>query len=447
MSPHRKNGRGEGRKKNVVAKKTEVECEKCEKWVDLEETQFKCEECNKTEQETGRPTEEEMRREWEMLRSMIEELRVQITEERLERTAAENRMTAKLEDERTQRVVAETRLMEVLNTEMKERRNTRGDTDSIGSVQAAVDRRDDGNGPLQRDGEEVKARRESGTENGARKKKSNNKSRESVNRGQLMPRERQENTNTPEMGRIETEQPKRSGSEANAADKRETWEASHTSDRRVLVVGDTGAYKMKRKVLKAVDYDKRVYFATKPGAQLKETMARAERDHRIWQAGTGMVVIHAGSMDMRGEVTAQSAINELEEQLKRWVQMSPEHQYVVCAVPVESSVGPTKEKSIQMNTLTKEMTQRLGPRVEFVDVNIPAGEDQGDTHNGEGAEEMGRSLGIKIEAFLGSMPVNKGMASQTRTQGRNIRKQGWHHRLQKIEEQLQRMHQQQGRQY
>ncbi|CAN8016035.1 unnamed protein product [Ixodes persulcatus] len=112
-----------------------------------------------------------MRREWEMLRSTIEELRVQITEERLERTAAVNRMTAKLEDERIQRVAAETRLMKVLNTEMKERRNTRDDTDSTGSVQAAVDRRDDGNGPLQRDGEEVKAKRESGTKTAHAKRK------------------------------------------------------------------------------------------------------------------------------------------------------------------------------------------------------------------------------------------------------------------------------------
>ncbi|CAN8029806.1 unnamed protein product, partial [Ixodes persulcatus] len=140
---------------------------------------------------------------------MIEELRVQITEERLERTAAENRITAKLEDERTQRVAAETRLMEVLNTEMKKRRNTPGDTNSTGSVQAAVDRRDDGNGSLQRDSVERKARRESGTVNGAREKKNNRKSRESANRGQLMPRERQENTDSPEMERIGTEQSKR----------------------------------------------------------------------------------------------------------------------------------------------------------------------------------------------------------------------------------------------
>ncbi|XP_040066412.1 juvenile hormone acid O-methyltransferase [Ixodes scapularis] len=113
---------------------------------------------------------------------------------------------------------------------------------------------------------------------------------------------------------------------------------------------------MKRKVLKAVDYDKRVYFATKPGAQLKETMARAERDHRIWQAGTGMVVIHAGSMDMRGEVTAQSAINELEEQLKR-CQMSPEHQYVnfhwkkttsqVASSPSRNLLGPLIAEALE----------------------------------------------------------------------------------------------------
>ncbi|CAN7945594.1 unnamed protein product, partial [Ixodes hexagonus] len=93
-----------------------------------------------------------MRREWEMLRNMIEELRAKISEERTERTAAENRMTAKLEDERKQRVAVETRLMQVLNTEMNEWRDRRDDADSPRSVQAADRRRDDGNGTPQRGG-------------------------------------------------------------------------------------------------------------------------------------------------------------------------------------------------------------------------------------------------------------------------------------------------------
>ncbi|CAN7951218.1 unnamed protein product, partial [Ixodes pacificus] len=38
-------------------------------------------------------------------------------------------------------------------------------------------------------------------------------------------------------------------------------------DKRVLEVGDTNAFKIKRATLKVVDYDKKVHFATKPGAQ------------------------------------------------------------------------------------------------------------------------------------------------------------------------------------
>ncbi|CAN7997616.1 unnamed protein product, partial [Ixodes hexagonus] len=150
-----------------------------------------------------------MRREWEMLRNMIKELRAKISEERTERTAAENRMTAKLEDERTQRVAVETRLMQVLNTEMNEWRDRRDDADSPRSVQAADRRRDDGNGTPQRGGEEAKTGGESGTEKGIHEKNNGNKTREPTNRGQQMPREEQESTNSPEMGRIGTKQPKR----------------------------------------------------------------------------------------------------------------------------------------------------------------------------------------------------------------------------------------------
>lgn len=138
-------------------------------------------------------------------------------------------MTAKLEDKRTRRVAAEIRLIEVLNTKIKERRNTREDAVSPRSVLEAADRRrDEEIGQPYWCGEEVGTRRESGTENGVRKKKNKNKTREPTNRGQLMPREKHERTNTPGMGRIGTKQPKKSYNEANVADKREAWEASLT---------------------------------------------------------------------------------------------------------------------------------------------------------------------------------------------------------------------------
>lgn len=165
---------GDGRKKKTDFGKTtdRSRVREMQKMVDLNETQFKCGECNNRIQETGRPREEEKRRDWEMLRSMIKELRAQITEERTERTQVEHRMTEKLEDERTQRVAGETRLMEVLNTKIKKGRNTRDDADSPRNVLLAADRRrDDENGPPQWCGEEVKTRRERGTKMAHAKRK------------------------------------------------------------------------------------------------------------------------------------------------------------------------------------------------------------------------------------------------------------------------------------
>ncbi|KAM7301086.1 hypothetical protein ISCGN_016648 [Ixodes scapularis] len=117
-----------------------------------------------------------------------------------------------------------------------------------------------------------------------------------------------------------------------------------------------GAFKMKRRVLKAVDCDKRVYFATKPGAQLRETMARAERDHRIWQAGTGM--------DMRGEETARSAINELEEELKRTPKglTSREMERVVEELEKEAEDELIQQYTDVVNWMCKWITKVKGIR-------------------------------------------------------------------------------------
>lgn len=78
-----------------------------------------------------------------------------------------------------------------------------------------------------------------------------------------------------------------------------------------------------------VDYDKKVHFATKPGAQLRESLERAERDGKIWNVEAGMVVIHAGVTDVQGEEAVEEMAAELGKRLKDWTTRAPKHFYGV----------------------------------------------------------------------------------------------------------------------
>ncbi|XP_040358191.1 uncharacterized protein LOC121047193 [Ixodes scapularis] len=452
MTPRRKTmttsqSQMEKAKKRGKRDKASVECEGCEKWVDISETPFescteaenstyKCKECK--ENEVRRITlEEEIERQVNALR---EAMRVKLEEAKTERAAIESRMLAKLEEERTLRIATE----EKLNAIMQEERNKR---EKLGEVfnewmkscepeQMTVNGAE--NAPQQlepRNG--VKEKMTYHTDG----KETVSFSQERTGSGDLDKEQGRQTTG----GQTERSQHRNykealMRQRADPDDGTKKQDKEKKVDKRVLVVGDTNAFKIKRATLKVVDYDKKVHFATKPGAQLRESLERAERDGKIWNAEAGVVVIHAGVTDVQGEESVEEMAAELGKRLEDWTTRAPKHSFMVYEVPeIKDKGDPLKERCAKWNRLSREISQQLGPRVEVVK-NTGTGNDMEDgCYNRDAAIEEGQALGNRLKSFLGLKCKGKSVTPMKRRQERMEGRLTLDQRLQRLEEQLQRM--------
>ncbi|KAH6943830.1 hypothetical protein HPB50_000124 [Hyalomma asiaticum] len=86
------------------------------------------------------------------------------------------------------------------------------------------------------------------------------------------------------------------------------------NERRVFVFGDGDAFRMKRATLRMVGWNQNVQFRTQANATMGEVAAAVDATLEVWEAAEAVVVIHAGSGDVKNKDSSQEeAIYNYEE--------------------------------------------------------------------------------------------------------------------------------------
>ncbi|XP_037515828.1 uncharacterized protein LOC119393073 [Rhipicephalus sanguineus] len=174
--------------------------------------------------------------------------------------------------------------------------------------------------------------------------------------------------------------------------------------KRTVVLGDSNAHRLKKHLRKAI-HDQRLRITTKSGANLEETLQRAEGEIQNANATNTelQLIIHVGTTDVLNKADIEKSTDQLKQQLTYWSQKTPKHHYIVCAIPEPKTRGQQIATACQTwNTAVQTACTALGPSVRFISTAAHLTEDHlNDIHYSEqAADQVGNQLGEAIKSFL-----------------------------------------------
>ncbi|KAH8019841.1 hypothetical protein HPB51_022813 [Rhipicephalus microplus] len=174
--------------------------------------------------------------------------------------------------------------------------------------------------------------------------------------------------------------------------------------KRTVVLGDSNAHRLKKHLRKAI-HDQRLRITTKSGANLEETLHRAEGEIQKANATNTelQLIIHVGTTDLLNKADIKKTTDHLKQQLTYWSQKTPKHHYIVSAIPEPKARGQQFATACQTwNTAVQTACTALGPSVRFMSAAAQLTADHlDDIHYSEqAADQVGSQLGEAIKSFL-----------------------------------------------
>ncbi|KAH8020580.1 hypothetical protein HPB51_002529 [Rhipicephalus microplus] len=181
--------------------------------------------------------------------------------------------------------------------------------------------------------------------------------------------------------------------------------------KRTVVLGDSNAHRLKKHLRKAI-HDQRLRITTKSGANLEETLHRAEGEIQKANATNTelQLIIHVGTTDLLNKADIKKTTDHLKQQLTYWSQKTPKHHYIVSAIPEPKARGQQFATACQTwNTAVQTACTALGPSVRFMSAAAQLTADHlDDIHYSEQAADQGdRESALLFQARTGSLPTRK----------------------------------------
>ncbi|KAH8040233.1 hypothetical protein HPB51_009781 [Rhipicephalus microplus] len=171
--------------------------------------------------------------------------------------------------------------------------------------------------------------------------------------------------------------------------------------KRTVVLGDSNAHRLKKHLRKAI-HDQRLRITTKSGANLEETLHRAEGEIQKANATNTelQLIIHVGTTDLLNKADIKKTTDHLKQQLTYWSQKTPKHHYIVSAIPEPKARGQQFATACQTwNTAVQTACTALGPSVRFMSAAAQLTADHlDDIHYSEqAADQVGSQLDDPVD--------------------------------------------------